>query len=79
MKATFTGMDVSMTPCSGGYFFTIGDSSYRAFEIAANKILNEQSDFPKKYEVKIRYKAGGCYSTELSGKLVQITAIKQGK
>ncbi len=72
--ATFTGIDFTMTPCSGGYFFTIDSTKYRAFDIVKNSILNDHTKFPKTYLIKYEKPTGGCY--DFITNLVKITEIK---
>ncbi len=76
--ATFTGIDYTMTPCSGGYFFTIDNNNqYRAYNIVQNSILNEQTKFPKFYLIKYEKPTGGCYG--VVSNLVKITEIQNYK
>ena len=72
--ATFTGPDLTMGPCSGGYFFTINDTIYRAFDIVQNSIVTAQTKFPVTAWIKYEKPAGGCY--DYVNKLVKITAIQ---
>ena len=74
VRATFTGMDFTMNLCSGGYFFTVADSRYRAYDIVQNSILDAQTEFPKLYLVKYEKPTGGCYDADSI--LVKITDIK---
>jgi len=75
--ATFTGMDYTKTLCSGGYFFTIDNNRYRAYDIVQNSILSEQTKFPKSYLIKYEKQTGGCYG--VVSNLVKITKIRNYK
>ena len=33
VEAVFTGPDLTMTMCSGGYFFTVDNEKFRAYDI----------------------------------------------
>lgn len=73
-SATFTGQDYTMTMCSGGYFFTVDSIHLRAYDIAENSILNENTEFPVTCLIKYEKPTGGCY--DAVSNLVKITAIK---
>ena len=72
--ATFTGIDYTMTMCSGGYYFTIDDVRYRTYDVPDKNIINEHTVFPKVCLVKYTKPEGGCYDHVKN--LVRVTDIK---
>ncbi len=72
--ATFTGQDYTMTMCSGGYYFKVNDTLYRAYDIVQNSVITENTKFPKVCLIKFEKPTGGCY--DVVTHLVKITAIQ---
>jgi hypothetical protein len=72
-EVTIVGRDMTMTPCSGGYLLTIGDSTYRALEVVSNSFLTDTTTLPKTVFIKYEHPSGNCYN--LSDKIIKITDI----
>jgi hypothetical protein len=72
-EVTVIGIDMTMTPCSGGYVFQIGDSTYRTIEVISNTILTDTMTFPKTVFIKYEHPNGGCY--DWSERNIKITDI----
>ncbi len=72
-EVTIIGRDMTMTPCSGGYLLTIGDSTYRALEVVSNSFLTDTTTLPKTVFIKYEHPSGNCYN--LSDKIIKITDI----
>lgn len=75
-EATFTGLDLTMRPCSGGYFLKVNNKTYRSWDIISNTILNEQTIFPKNYLIQFELPTGGCYDENDNTIKIKITDIK---
>lgn len=61
-EITITGYDFTQTPCSGGYYGTINNKTYRLFQVVQNNILDDKTVLPKRYLIKFDYLTGSCSS-----------------
>jgi hypothetical protein len=75
-EITFTGMDLTMRPCSGGFIGTMGNEHCRAFDIVSNTILTDSTLFPQTYYIQYERPSGGCYNEVDGTSKIKITAIQ---
>ncbi len=75
-EITITGMDLTMRPCSGGYYGKIGNETCRTLEIVSNTILTENLTFPKTFLIKYERPSGICYDEKDNTTKIKITEIR---
>jgi len=79
VRATFTGPDLRMCVCCGGFYFTANGKKFRALDVVKNTVLDEHTKFPHDYFIKYDIPSGSfCYGTgDIT--VVRVTAIKDTK
>ncbi len=79
VRATFTGPDLRMCMCCGGYYFTANGKKFRAGAVVKNTVLDGNTKFPHDYFIKYDIPTESfCYGTgDIS--VVRVTAIKDTK
>ncbi len=79
LRATFTGSDLRMCICCGGYYFTANGKKFRALDVVKNTVLDDHTKFPHDYFIKYEIPSGSpCYGKgDIT--VVRVTAIKDTK